>query len=89
MPKHGSIILYVHGNQKARLDGQPRTSTSTLTQLLNYGALGKKKKKKKKKKKAGRKEKSVSVCGGEKKKGLLLHNLISFYSGFLYMGYIA
>ena len=36
MPKHGSIILYVHGNQKARLDGQPRTSTSTLTQLLNY-----------------------------------------------------
>ena len=24
MPKHGSIILYVHGNQK------------TLTQLLNY-----------------------------------------------------
>ena len=36
MPKHGSIILYVHGNQKARWDGQPRTSTSTLTQLLNY-----------------------------------------------------
>ena len=36
MPKHGSIILYVHGNQKAHLDGQPRTSTSTLTQLLNY-----------------------------------------------------
>ena len=36
MPKHGSIILYVHGNQKARLDGQPRTATSTLTQLLNY-----------------------------------------------------
>ena len=86
MPKYGSIILYVHGNQKARLDGQPRTATSTLTQLLNYGALGKKKKKKKK---AGRKEKSVSVWGGEKKKGLLLHNLISFYSGFLYMGYIA
>ena len=38
MPKHGSINLYVHGNQKAREDGQPRTSTSTLTQLLNYGA---------------------------------------------------
>ena len=36
MPKHGSINLYVHGNQKARLDGQPRTSTSTLTQLLDY-----------------------------------------------------
>ena len=35
-PKHGSINLYVQGNQKARLDGQPRTSTSTLTQpLLN------------------------------------------------------
>ena len=27
MPKHGSIILYVHGNQK------------TLTQLLNYETL--------------------------------------------------
>jgi len=26
MPKHGSINLYVHGNEKA----------STLTQLLNY-----------------------------------------------------
>ena len=38
MPKHGSINLYVHGNQKARLDGQPRTSTSTFTQLLNYEA---------------------------------------------------
>ena len=36
MPKHGSVILYVHGNQKARWDGQPRTATSTLTQLLNY-----------------------------------------------------
>ena len=36
VPKHGSINLYVHGNQKARYDGQPRTSTSTLTQLLNY-----------------------------------------------------
>ena len=36
MPKHGSIILYVHGNQKARWDGQPRMATSTLTQLLNY-----------------------------------------------------
>ena len=34
MPKHGSMLLYVHGNQKARWDGQPRTATSTLTQLL-------------------------------------------------------
>ena len=36
MPKHGAINLYVHGNQKARYDGQLRTATSTLTQLLNY-----------------------------------------------------
>ena len=35
MPKHGSVNLYVHGNQKARYDGQPRMSTSTLTQLLS------------------------------------------------------
>ena len=35
MPKHGSVKLYVHGNQKAHSDGQPRTATSTLTQLLN------------------------------------------------------
>ena len=40
MPKHGSVILYVHGNQKARSDGQPRTATSTLTQLLNYEGVG-------------------------------------------------
>ena len=40
MPKHGSLWLYVHGNQKARLDGQPRTATSTLTQLLNYEQYG-------------------------------------------------
>ena len=40
MPKHGSIILYVHGNQKARFDGQLRTATSTLTQLLNYDRVG-------------------------------------------------
>ena len=32
MSKHGSIILYVHG--------QLRTATSTLTQLLNYGVGG-------------------------------------------------
>ena len=30
MPKHGSVLLYVHGNQKARQDGQPWTATSTL-----------------------------------------------------------
>ena len=29
------MLLYVHGNQKAHKDGQPRTATSTLTQLLN------------------------------------------------------
>ena len=34
--QHGLILLYVHGNHKARSDGQPRTATSTLTQLLNY-----------------------------------------------------
>ena len=39
MPKHGSINLYVNGNQKARYDGQPMTSTSSLTQLLNYAAV--------------------------------------------------
>ena len=39
MPKHGSIILYIQGNQKVREDGQLRTATSTLTQLLNYGVL--------------------------------------------------
>ena len=36
MLKHGSILLYVHGNHKVHDDGQPRTATSTLTQLLNY-----------------------------------------------------
>ena len=36
MPKHGSTILYVRGNQKVRSDRWPRTATSTLTQLLNY-----------------------------------------------------
>ena len=39
MSEHGSILLYVHGNHKARSDGQPRTATSTLTQLLNYEVL--------------------------------------------------
>ena len=43
MPKHSSIQLYLHGNQKARYDGQPRTATSTLTQLLNYEAVLEKK----------------------------------------------
>ena len=37
MPEHGSVLLYVHGNQGARLDGKPRTATSTFTQLLNSG----------------------------------------------------
>ena len=36
MREHGSILLYVHGNHKARQDGKPRTSISTFTQLLNY-----------------------------------------------------
>ena len=31
MPKHGSMLLYVHRNHKAHQDGDPRTSTSTLT----------------------------------------------------------
>ena len=35
MREHGSILLYVHGNHEARLDGQPKTATSTFTQLLN------------------------------------------------------
>ena len=35
MREHGSILLYVHGNHKVRLDGQPRTATSTFTQLLS------------------------------------------------------
>ena len=33
MREHGSISLYVHGNPKARYNGEPRTATSTLTQL--------------------------------------------------------
>ena len=36
MREHGSLLLYVHGNRKVRQDGQLRTATSTLTQLLNY-----------------------------------------------------
>ena len=32
---HSSVLLYVHRNHKAHLDGEPRTATSTLTQLLN------------------------------------------------------
>jgi len=39
MLKYSSIILYVHGNQKARKDRQPRMATSTLTQLLNCNDL--------------------------------------------------
>ena len=41
MPKHGSVNFYVHGNQKARWGGQPRTATSTLTLLMNYETLAK------------------------------------------------
>ena len=37
MPKHGSILLGVHGNRKAHQDGKARTATSTFTQLLNSG----------------------------------------------------
>ena len=39
MPKHGSVTVYVHGNQKARYDGQSRTATVdslSLSQVLNY-----------------------------------------------------
>ena len=32
MPKHDSMLLYVHRN---RNDKKPRTTTSTFTQLLN------------------------------------------------------
>ena len=35
MPKHGSMLLYVHRNHTAHQDGEPRAATSTLTQLLN------------------------------------------------------
>ena len=35
MPKRGSVLLYVHRNRKAHYDGEPRTATSTFTQLLN------------------------------------------------------
>ena len=33
--EHSSVLLYIHRNHKARLDGEPRTATLTLTQLLN------------------------------------------------------
>ena len=33
MRVHGSMLLYVHRNHKAHSDGEPRTATSTLTQL--------------------------------------------------------
>ena len=35
MRKNGSMLLYVHRNHKAHYDGEPRTATSTFTQLLN------------------------------------------------------
>ena len=44
MHEHGSVLLYVYGNHEACQDGQSKTATSTLTQLLNYvvvhGLLG-------------------------------------------------
>ena len=39
MPKHGSVLLYVHGNLKAHSDGKPRTATSTFTQLQNSAVV--------------------------------------------------
>ena len=39
MPKHGSVLLYVHRNRKAHLDGKLRTATSTFTQLLNSESI--------------------------------------------------
>ena len=33
MRVHGSVLLYVHKNNKAHYDGDPRTATSTSTQL--------------------------------------------------------
>ena len=35
MRARSSVLLYVHRNQKAHQDGEPRTATSTSTQLLN------------------------------------------------------
>ena len=29
------MLLYVHRNHRAHYDGEPRTATSTFTQLLN------------------------------------------------------
>ena len=34
MRAHGSMLLYVHRNHKARQDGEPRTATSTFTRLI-------------------------------------------------------
>ena len=37
MPKHSSVLLYLHRNRKAHLDEKPRTAISTFTrQLLNF-----------------------------------------------------
>ena len=35
----GSVLPYVHRNRKAYWDGQPRTATSTFTQVLNEDSL--------------------------------------------------
>ena len=39
MREHGSEVLHVHRNNKARWDGQPSMATSTFTQLLNHEVL--------------------------------------------------
>ena len=36
VPKHGSMLLYVHRKYKVHSDGEPRTATSTFTQLWPY-----------------------------------------------------
>ena len=40
VPKHGSMLLYVHRNRKAHQDGKPRTATSTFPRLLNSVLFG-------------------------------------------------
>ena len=37
VPKHSSMLLYVHRNHQAQQDGEPRAATLTFTQLLNSG----------------------------------------------------
>ena len=35
------MLFYVHGNRRLIRDGEPRTATSTFTQLLNSAEVGK------------------------------------------------